>query len=115
MKKWKFFTGLTFAVTIFLAGSAALSGDDEDEDKKLASNDASIRDYAARLVRQGREIFRFDTFGSESFWGGGLRLHETIAGSANGGIGPGLSPRGALSAGLKVDAAALPADIVNAV
>ncbi|MGH9627399.1 MAG: hypothetical protein ACRD7E_03425, partial [Bryobacteraceae bacterium] len=54
-------------------------------------------------------------FGSEAFWGGSLRLHETTAGAANGGTGPGLSPRAALSLGLKVDAAALPAEVVNAV
>src|SRR5690606_26042051 len=30
-------------------------------------------------------------------------LHRTIAGVANGGVGPGLSPRAALGVGLKVD------------
>src|SRR5215472_13079306 len=51
---------------------------------------------AADLVSQGRQIFRFDTFGDEAFWGGQLRLHEAIEGAAHGGVGPGLSPKTAL-------------------
>ncbi len=82
---------------------------------RLNENDAAIRDHAAKLVQDGREIFRFDTFGSEAFWGRSLRLHEAIAGAQNGGFGPGLSPRAALELGLKVDADALPADLVEAV
>jgi len=61
------------------------------------------------LVTSGREIFRFDTFGDEQFWGDQLRLHQAIAGAANGGVGPGLSPVDALGVGLKVDLEALPA------
>ena len=37
------------------------------------------------LSQQGKQIFRFDTFGDEAFWGDTLRLHEAIAGAANGG------------------------------
>ena len=33
--------------------------------------------------RKGREIFRHDTFGSEAFWGGALRLHQAIAGKVD--------------------------------
>src|SRR5215213_1254907 len=105
--------GLAVAAVALLA--TVLGADRDDRDERLQGNDAAIRDHAARLVRDGRQIFRFDTFGSEAFWGGALRLHQTIAGAANGGIGPGLSPRAALSIGLKVDADALPPDLVNAV
>lgn len=59
----------------------------------------------------GRQIFRHDTFGSEAFWGDTLRLHEAIAGQANGGVGDGLTPATALSLGLKVDSEALPSDL----
>jgi hypothetical protein len=51
------------------------------------------------LVDDGRRIFRYDTFGDESFWGGVLRLHEAVAG---------LRPVDALGLGLKVDVEALP-------
>ncbi len=66
------------------------------------------------IVAEGQQIFRFDTFGDEAFWGGQLRLHEAIAGEANGGVGPGVSPTTALDVGLKVDVDALPAAVVDA-
>jgi hypothetical protein len=74
-----------------------------------AAADASTPElYAAAMIEQGRETFRFDTFGDEDFWGGELKLHEAIAGATLGGRGPGLSPRQALQLGLKVDAEAIP-------
>jgi hypothetical protein len=63
---------------------------------------------AETLIEQGRQVFRFDTFGDEDFWGAQLRLYEAIEGAAHGGVGPGLTPRQALGLGLKVDAEALP-------
>jgi hypothetical protein len=53
---------------------------------------------------QGQQIFRFDTFGDEQFWTDTLRMHEVIQSS--------VSPATALSVGLKVDSAALPADFL---
>jgi hypothetical protein len=73
-----------------------------------SGTDRDIDESAGRLVDQGREIFRHDTFGDEDFWGGKLRLHEAIAGADHGGVGPGLSPATALAVGLKVDVDALP-------
>lgn len=113
MKASTYLAGLTFVGLFFLGG--LLSADRDDRDEQLKGNDAQVRDHAAAAVRDGRRIFRFDTFGSEAFWGGALRLHQTIAGAANGGVGPGLSPRQALSLGLRVDAEALPQDLVNGV
>jgi mono/diheme cytochrome c family protein len=79
---------------------------------KGGSFDSSITQNAQRLVEEGRRIFRYDTFGDEAFWGDQLRLHQAIVGEKLGGVGPGLSPKMALSLGLKVDAEALPADLV---
>ena len=76
--------------------------------------DAAVWQNAVQQVLRGRNTFRFDTFGDQEFWGGALRLHEAIAGAANGGVGPGLSPKAALALGLKVDARALPAPLVTA-
>ena len=64
------------------------------------------------LVRDGKQVFRYDTFGDEDFWSGLLHIDKAIAGSANGGFGDGVSPKAALGVGLKVDAEALPADVV---
>jgi hypothetical protein len=77
--------------------------------------DSLINQNARRMLDEGRRIFRFDTFGSEDFWGGKLRLHEAIVGQKLGGVGPGVSPKMALSLGLKVDVEALPPDMVAAI
>ena len=75
--------------------------------------DRQISGNAERMMEQGRQIFRFDTFGDEVFWGDTIRLHQTIQGERFGGVGPGVSPRTALAVGLKVDADALPRSLVN--
>jgi hypothetical protein len=48
------------------------------------------------LINEGKNIFRFDTFGDEEFWSGLLHIDKAIAGAANGGFGNGVSPRTAL-------------------
>jgi len=58
------------------------------------------------LISQGKEIFRFDTYGDETFWTDTLRLHEVIRTS--------VSPTTALSVGLKVDVDALPSAVRSA-
>lgn len=68
--------------------------------------DLSIEASAAlnpRLVAQGKQIFRFDTFGDETFWTDTLQMHTVIS--------TGVSPATALAVGLKVDADALPAAV----
>ena len=67
----------------------------------------------ADLVAEGKQIFRFDTFGDEDFWGGQLQLHQAIQGEQFGGVGPGVSPATALEVGLKVDVRALPERLRN--
>lgn len=69
---------------------------------------------ASAFIREGQQIFRNDTFGSENFFGGKLGLHRVIAGSANGGVGPGVPPSAALGLGLKVDVTALPSEVTDA-
>lgn len=64
------------------------------------------------LTADGRQIFRYDTFGDEDFWSGLLHLDKAIAGVKNGGFGAGVSPKTALAVGLKVDAEALPSEVV---
>src|SRR5256714_8853963 len=63
---------------------------------------------AKNLISEGRQTFRFDTFGDEAFWGDMLKLHQAIEGAGFGGTGPGLTPTAALGLGLKVDLDALP-------
>ena len=67
------------------------------------------------MIDQGRSIFRFDTFGDQAFWGDALQLHRAIEGAKLGGVGGGVSPKTALSVGLKVDATKIPAKVARAI
>jgi hypothetical protein len=77
------------------------------------SFDDRIEDHARSMFEDGRKVFRYDTFGSEEFWGGRLRLHQAILGEKLSGLGPGVTARQALQLGLKVDIAALPQILVE--
>lgn len=81
--------GLAAAAVAACGGGAAVDGPDAAQ---------------AALVAQGRDIFRYDTFGNEAHWTDTLGLHEVIAAAVD--------PVTALSVGLKVDAEALPAAVV---
>ena len=59
------------------------------------------------LIAQGKAIFRNDTFGDEAFWTDTLGMHQVIASAVD--------PKTALSVGLKVDAEALPAAVVQGI
>jgi hypothetical protein len=67
-----------------------------------------IDDNAKKMLADGRQIFRYDTFGSEAFWGDTLQLHKAILREKKGGIGKGLTARQALQVGLKVDSGKIP-------
>lgn len=79
-----------------------------------APMDAAVADNARRLLDEGRRVFRYETFGDEAYWGDTLKLHRAIAGAKLGGVGPGVSPKTALSVGLKVDVDAVPAPVAAA-
>ncbi len=63
-------------------------------------------DQQAALVEQGKQIFRFDTFGDETQWTDKLRMNEVIQSAVD--------PTTALAVGLKVDSDALPDAIKSA-
>src|SRR5881275_58737 len=70
-------------------------------------------DNAGTMLTEGKQTFRFETFGDEAFWGDALKLHQAIEGARFGGVGPGVSPKTALAVGLKVDSEALPSDLAE--
>ena len=103
---------------VFAMGSALFLGSSVSADERSRLDGHHVADLktdlkAVKEIREGRQIFRYSTFGSEDFWGGALGLHEAIAGAANGGVGGGLSPTAALALGLKVDVAALPGRVIK--
>jgi len=108
MRSW-FVRGTTALVAAGVALGALLSASSRTA---KAQTSVATRSYADQLIQEGRQAFRYDTFGDESFWGGQLRLHQAIAGVANGGVGPGVSPEVAFAVGLKVDLDALPPSLV---
>ena len=59
------------------------------------------------LIARGKDIFRFDTFGDETFWTDTLRMHEVISSAVD--------PTTALSVGLKVDTDSLPPAVVQGI
>ena len=93
--------GVYLVVVVVSVALGAVSGSRPGPEESTANG----------LVAQGRQVFRDDTFGDEAFWGGALQLNQAIAGSANGGVGPGVSPKTALSVGLKVDSRRLPPSV----
>lgn len=70
------------------------------------SGEESVSSTAEQLKSfDGREVFRYDTFGDERLWTDILRMHEVISTS--------VSPSTALAVGLKVDADALPPGLLE--
>jgi hypothetical protein len=105
---------------IFLTSACAhfLTRDVETDsavEKAPGSFSSIIQRNANDLFKQGEEIFRYDTFGSEAFWGDQLQLHRAILGDKLGGTGPGLTPKDALKIGLKVDIGKLPRILADAI
>ena len=59
-----------------------------------------------QALNEGRQIFRFNTFGDETFWTDTLRMHEVVQT---------VPPTVALAVGLKVDADTLPDAVLQAI
>jgi hypothetical protein len=70
------------------------------------SDNAEPTAPSGRAVDEGKQIFRFETFGDETFWTDTLRLHEVVQT---------LPPTTALAVGLKVDADTLPPEVLQAI
>lgn len=100
---WRVLLAVPALTALAIAGyGIAMSHDDEEP--SVTRLDRSIDKHAHRTLAEGRQIFRFDTFGDEAFWGGTIRLHEAIQS---------VSPEIALAVGLKVDVDALPQELIK--
>src|SRR5215471_4271452 len=104
-----FALGLIFATGNYPEGQSTAQA----QSKKLKKFDDQIDQNSQRMMEEGRDTFRSDTFGDEAFWGNTLKLHQAIAGSNLGGVGPGVSPKAALDLGLKVDIDAVPKSVAR--
>jgi flagellar hook capping protein FlgD len=91
-----------------LAISQAAAQHRRDHGRSNRNFDDVIQDFSRTELEKGRQIFRYDTFGDEAWWGDALQLHRAVEGERFSGVGPGVSPATALAVGLKVDVDALP-------
>lgn len=89
-------------VTLAIVGLSAAHALTPVQSKQKATREAAGN---AQLIAAGMHIFRYDTFGDEQLWTNTLRLHEVVEKS--------IDPTTALSIGLKLDAAVLPAGILE--
>ena len=113
MKTRSVVAGVILVVAVVLVAYTVQAQNNAAGERREAASaiDPAIANHARQTLENGRRVFRFDTFGSEAFRGETLQLHRAIAGAKNGGVGDGVSPKTALSVGLKVDADALPAPL----
>src|SRR4051812_29329215 len=87
-----------FTVAVVNIAVQAQRKDVSKPNAPINPNDPLIQNSANKIA-EGRQTFRFDTFGDEAFWGSTLHLHQAVSQ---------LSPMAALGLGLKVDIDALP-------
>src|SRR3546814_1700927 len=86
---------------VLIAGSVALLA--ASVGAIYAGSHAGLSARDAALVEEGRQVFRYDTFGDEIKWTDQLRMNEVISTA--------VSPVTALAVGLKVDVEALPESV----
>src|SRR6476660_572258 len=103
---------VSMVMLIFFIQCSKLLEKPQTDDLSDHNKKNPFNEHKKSLVSDGKEIFRFDTFGDEDFWSGLLHIDKAIAGVNHGGFGPGVSPKTALAVGLKVDADALPSEVV---
>ena len=87
-------TGLFCSAAIAAAGLVAACDDDGPTEP------------SSEVIAEGKQIFRFDTYGNETFWTDTLRMHEVVET---------IPPTTALAVGLKVDADTLPPEVLQAI
>jgi hypothetical protein len=91
----------------------ASTASDPGEGAATTLGGSQIVSSGNQMIAEGRQTFRFDTFGDQAWWGDTLHLYQAIEGAKLGGVGPGVSPKTALAVGLKVDLDVLPASLPN--
>jgi len=98
---------IVFALLIGCGPVMATKAHAQAQASQMAAADRGIEAgaRAQRTIEEGRQIFRYDTFGDEQLWTSVLRIQEVIAT---------LPPATALAVGLKVDVDALPQQVLAA-
>ena len=90
---------LLFIVTISMSLIQCTNSTSAQTSTAKKESDDPISENAKQMLAEGKQTFRFETFGDEAYWTDALQLNKAIAGEKNGGVGAGLSPKAALAAG----------------
>jgi hypothetical protein len=91
--------GTTGAGALLLLALSSLAPAGE----RAAAPPDPIISHAQQMLDEGRQTFRYDTFGDQVFWSRTLKIHEALKT---------VTPRTALAVGLKVDSEAVPRGIL---
>src|SRR5687768_4105038 len=87
MPRWS----ATLRVILVAMASAATIGAAPPATETVAGTTVGDRQKidrtSARLLHEGRKVFRYETFGDEAWWTDTIQLHKAIAGRKHGGIG----------------------------
>lgn len=102
----KEFVIFSFAVIAALC-LAGCNNDDSGYQIDAGEGDLNLPPLDMALVAEGKNVFRYETFGDETFWTDVLHMNEVVEAAVD--------PVTALGVGLKVDAAVLPPEVVAAI
>jgi hypothetical protein len=114
MTSTRWFTVTLAILTLIAIGALGRPIPSMAQSAQGTAMDTAVSENARQMLEEGRRVFRYETFGDEAYWSDTLKLHRAIAGEKLGGVGPGVSPKTALSVGLKVDVDAVPAAVATA-
>jgi hypothetical protein len=77
--RYKFVTGACISLAFALLFAIKLLPVAAQTTPEVGGYDEAISHNAQQMLAEGKQTFRFDTFGSEAFWGDTLKLHEAVA------------------------------------
>ena len=77
--RYKFVTGACISLAFALLFAIKLLPVAAQTTPEVVGYDDAISRNAQQMLAEGKQTFRFDTFGSEAFWGDTLKLHEAVA------------------------------------
>jgi hypothetical protein len=75
----KFVTGASISLAFALLFVIKLLPVAAQTSPEVVGYDDAISRNAQQMLAEGKQTFRFDTLGSEAFWGDTLKLHEAVA------------------------------------
>lgn len=85
MKVPQYSVAVSIALLVFVAAACRSLPKNVETDPAVRTQAApreewedKVAENSQRMLDDGKKIFRWDTFGSEAFWGDQLQLHKAI-------------------------------------